>query len=115
MYALALAPLISRLSGHVAKGWRAFRNRRQITELTTWTDEQLRDIGLTRGDVQAAMAVPLFSDPSAMLVDGRDSKDFAKAWGQPEPRTNVQSAVVIDLNAASGPRKVQNATARLAV
>ncbi|MFN4011771.1 MAG: DUF1127 domain-containing protein [Pannonibacter sp.] len=115
MYALALAPLISRLSGFVANGWRAFRNRRQIAELTTWTDEQLRDIGLTRGDVRAAMGTPLFADPSSVLVDGRSSKDFAKAYGKPEPRGELGGAMIIDLGAISATRTAPSAPVRLAV
>lgn len=111
MYALALAPLISRLSGFVANGWRAFRNRRQIAELTTWTDEQLRDIGLTRGDVRAAMGTPLFADPSAVLIDGRSSKRF----GQLEPRADLPSAVIIDLSEAAATRAPLCSATRLAV
>lgn len=111
MYALALAPLISRLSGSVAKVWRAFRNRRQVAELTTWTDEQLRDIGLTRGDVRAAMGTPLFADPSVALVDSRSTKRF----GQPEPQTDLPSAVIIDLSEAAATRAPLSSPARLAV
>lgn len=111
MYALALAPLISRLSGFVANGWRAFRNRRQIAELTTWTDEQLRDIGLTRGDVRAAMGTPLFADPSAALVDSRSSKRF----GQLEPQADLPSAVIIDLSEAAVTRAPLSSATRFAV
>lgn len=45
----------------------AVRNRRQVAKLLTWDAHMLRDIGLTQGDVHAAMATPLREDPSYRL------------------------------------------------
>lgn len=45
----------------------AVRNRRQVAKLMSWDARMLRDIGLTRGDVQSAMASPLREDPSYRL------------------------------------------------
>lgn len=54
--------------GHlVATVWRVFKNRRQVVNLSTLSDSQLKDIGLTRGDVRRALQLPLFSDPSHVL------------------------------------------------
>lgn len=45
----------------------AVRNRRQVAKLLSWDAHMLRDIGLTQGDVHAAMASPLREDPSYRL------------------------------------------------
>ncbi|MEP2707010.1 MAG: DUF1127 domain-containing protein [Roseibium sp.] len=56
------------LSGQlVARVWRLFANRQKAVELTSLTDEQLRDIGLTRGDVRRALTLPLHTDPTSHL------------------------------------------------
>ncbi|MBD2751249.1 DUF1127 domain-containing protein [Microvirga sp. BT688] len=46
---------------------RALRNRRQVVALGELDDHLLRDIGLERTDVVAALAHPLYRDPSRML------------------------------------------------
>lgn len=51
----------------VATVWRVFKNRRQVVTLSTLSDSQLKDIGLTRGDVRRALQLPLYSDPSHVL------------------------------------------------
>jgi len=49
--------------------FRVFRNRRQINRLHELDDNQLRDIGLERHDVEQAFASStFFEDPSAHLV-----------------------------------------------
>ncbi|GAB4518040.1 MAG: hypothetical protein Tsb0019_18010 [Roseibium sp.] len=53
----------------VARAWRVFNNRRQFAELKDWSDEQLKDVGLTRSDVRRALARPFYMDPTA-LVNG---------------------------------------------
>jgi uncharacterized protein YjiS (DUF1127 family) len=47
---------------------RAMRNRREVTALADFTDEQLADIGLTRADVRASLSGSRFSDPSGYLI-----------------------------------------------
>ncbi|NLS02488.1 DUF1127 domain-containing protein [Rhizobium sp. P32RR-XVIII] len=50
--------------------FRAFRNRRAINGLSHLDDYQLRDIGLTRADITAAMVTStFFEDPSAHLTN----------------------------------------------
>ncbi len=56
------------LSGQlVASALRVFKNRRQVTELWTLSDEALKDIGLTRSDVRRARALPFHKDPAPFL------------------------------------------------
>jgi uncharacterized protein YjiS (DUF1127 family) len=48
---------------------RVFRNRLQINQLHELDDNQLRDIGLTRGDLETALASSaFFEDPSSHLT-----------------------------------------------
>src|SRR3954465_1275135 len=49
--------------------WRSARNRRTVAKLLEWDDRMLRDIGLTRGDVCAVMALPTGQDPSYRLIE----------------------------------------------
>jgi uncharacterized protein YjiS (DUF1127 family) len=46
---------------------RAARNRRSVAKLLEWDERMLRDIGLTSGDVHAAMALRVSEDPSRKL------------------------------------------------
>ncbi|WP_299810842.1 DUF1127 domain-containing protein [uncultured Roseibium sp.] len=52
----------------VARAWRVFNNRRQFAELQDWSDEQLKDVGLSRSDVRRAMAQPFYRDPTSSLL-----------------------------------------------
>ncbi len=45
--------------------WTAAKNRRSVGRLLAWDDRMLRDIGLTHGDVHAALTARLQDDPSA--------------------------------------------------
>lgn len=47
----------------------SLRNRHEVAMLTDLDDRALKDIGLMRTDVQAALAGPLHRDPSSHLVD----------------------------------------------
>jgi uncharacterized protein YjiS (DUF1127 family) len=49
--------------------WRTAQNRRSVARLLEWDERMLRDIGLTRGDVCAVMALPAGQDPSWRLRD----------------------------------------------
>ncbi|MDJ1160012.1 DUF1127 domain-containing protein [Chelatococcus sp. SYSU_G07232] len=48
--------------------WRAWRNRLAVRNLAEFDDRTLKDIGLTRSDVDGALAEPLFRDPSIALA-----------------------------------------------
>ena len=70
-------------------------NRRAVVKLLDWDDRALRDIGLTRADVQLSLALPYTEDPStrllfwalerrsARLMRGREAK---KPPGEPQLR-----------------------------
>jgi uncharacterized protein YjiS (DUF1127 family) len=47
--------------------WNAVKNRRSVNQLAGWDDRMLSDIGLTRGDVNSALASGFADDPSYRL------------------------------------------------
>ncbi len=68
----------------------AVRNRRQVAKLLSWDAHMLRDIGLTQGDVQAAMAAPLREDPSYRLDTMAQERRQAAQAAARERRAVVQ-------------------------
>ena len=65
-FTLALAGLAFRAVSRVVA---ALKNRRQVASLAGMDDRALKDIGLMRSDVRAALSSPFFVDPSLHLVD----------------------------------------------
>jgi uncharacterized protein YjiS (DUF1127 family) len=65
----SLITLFSPLARRAATVMRALENRRAIRRLTELDAHQLKDIGLTRGQVIGALETPLLHDPSATLLD----------------------------------------------
>ncbi len=63
---LALAGIFMR---SVKQALGALKSRREVARLNDLDDRALKDIGLVRSDVQAALAEPLFCDPSHHLID----------------------------------------------
>ncbi|TYC67754.1 DUF1127 domain-containing protein [Stappia sp. BW2] len=63
----ASTPFFAPFGQMVARAWRVFSNRRQFAKLTDWSDEQLKDIGLTRSDVRRALALPFYTDPTSLV------------------------------------------------
>ena len=61
------ARLLSQLLAGVTGLVRSYRHRRQVAALLTWDDRGLDDIGVTRGDVQLALGLPVAEDPSFRL------------------------------------------------
>ena len=49
--------------------------RRTMSELGRMSDYELRDIGLTRSDINDATALPLSDDPSSLLVRRRSWRE----------------------------------------
>jgi uncharacterized protein YjiS (DUF1127 family) len=62
-----LLELTAAASAWIGYVWRTARNRRSVAKLLEWDERMLRDIGLTRGDVCAVMALPAGQDPSYRL------------------------------------------------
>jgi uncharacterized protein YjiS (DUF1127 family) len=50
---------------------RVSATRRMMSELAQMSEYELRDIGLTRSDINDATALPLDADPSGLLVRRR--------------------------------------------
>ncbi|KZM51633.1 DUF1127 domain-containing protein [Labrenzia sp. OB1] len=76
----------------VARAWRVFKNRRQFTELTHWSDEQLKDVGLTRSDVRRALAQPFYRDPTSSLLSASPALNrrlSLQAANAPRERANL--------------------------
>lgn len=65
-FTLALAGIALRA---VRQLMQALKNRMQVRELAHLDDRALKDIGLVRSDVDAALDTPLHRDPSQHLVD----------------------------------------------
>jgi uncharacterized protein YjiS (DUF1127 family) len=65
-FTLALARIALRA---VSQTVAALKNRRQIARLADLDDRALKDIGLIRSDIDAALALPMNRDPSQHLQD----------------------------------------------
>ncbi|MES0880256.1 DUF1127 domain-containing protein [Roseibium sp. SCP14] len=83
----ATTPFFAPFGQMAARAWRVFNNRRQYAELKYWTDEQLKDIGLTRGDVRRALAQPFYVDPSSILNDAPALRQTLNYSGANAPLT----------------------------
>ena len=59
--------------------------RRTMSELARMSEYELRDIGLTRSDINDATALPLSDDPSSLLVRRR-------SWRERTPRRETDLA-----------------------
>lgn len=68
----ASIPFVALFGQMAARAWRIFNNRRHVSELKDWSDEQLKDIGLTRSDVRQALSLPFYQDPTSLLTGVAD-------------------------------------------
>jgi uncharacterized protein YjiS (DUF1127 family) len=57
---------------------RAASQRRALDELARLDDRMLKDIGLFRGDIDAAESLPLGRDPIALLASRRTAQKNAR-------------------------------------
>jgi uncharacterized protein YjiS (DUF1127 family) len=65
-FTLALAGFVVRALKRMTT---ALKNRQEVRMLSQLDDRALKDIGLMRTDVQAALSSPLHLDPSLHLID----------------------------------------------
>jgi uncharacterized protein YjiS (DUF1127 family) len=63
--AVAMLLAAARVLGRVVQ---VLRNRREVNSLRELDERCLKDIGLTRADVEGALSSPLHRDPSLILV-----------------------------------------------
>lgn len=63
----ALAARIAQLIGPVFTGLKHWRERQRIEMLLRYDDDRLRDLGVTRHDIKAVMALPLSRNPAIEL------------------------------------------------
>ena len=90
-----LVSWFDRVAKRVAALMQAWRHRFEVNQLAQLDDRALRDIGLTRGDVFAALEQPMDCDPSLKLSEWRDGGRSARmalrreanaAWRAPSVR-----------------------------
>jgi uncharacterized protein YjiS (DUF1127 family) len=67
--------------GPIARLARAISDRQDVKRLMELDDRALKDIGLSRSDVDGALAEPLFRNPSAVLL--RSVERRSRADGSP--------------------------------
>jgi uncharacterized protein YjiS (DUF1127 family) len=79
--------------------FRTLRHRREIMALADLDDRLLKDVGLTRGDVQGALSEPLLRNPSTVLV--RSAERHSRA--EMTPRARAARPVVPLVRAPAGP------------
>ena len=66
------------LDGIVMAPFRALEDRRRLDALAAMSDRDLRDIGLSRGDLRDATATPVGSDGSLFLAGRREARRFKR-------------------------------------
>lgn len=57
---------------------KALENRRAVSKLRALDERMLADIGLTRFDVDGALAAPLTADPSHLLIRAREERRYRR-------------------------------------
>lgn len=62
-----LKACVRALAKRISSVWNFWAYRRTMTQITTLDDHMLKDIGITRGDVQAATTLPYSDDPTSRL------------------------------------------------
>ncbi len=67
----------------LARAWTVIRNRTQVARLSELDDRALKDIGLLRSDVAAALSLPWHHDPSNHLAEVAGGGRFDRRSGRP--------------------------------
>ena len=79
----ALATFLLRQFNRFAQAW---RHRRDLALLTGFDDHMLADIGLTRADLNDAIAEPRWRDPTALLAERVSERRLNRATASLEDR-----------------------------
>jgi uncharacterized protein YjiS (DUF1127 family) len=87
---LAWLAIVSRPVGGLLRQIRDFltalEHRREVRHLAELDERILKDIGLSRGDVDSALLEPMFRNPSVLLVRSAERRDRVSRASQ-APRT----------------------------
>jgi uncharacterized protein YjiS (DUF1127 family) len=59
----------TRMLAALGRLFRAYHNRCAVASLDGFSDDQLADIGLTRGDLHDGLAEPYWRDPTRLMRD----------------------------------------------
>jgi uncharacterized protein YjiS (DUF1127 family) len=82
----ALAAFSAALAQQVKAVARAFRNRRQANALASLDHRMLKDIGITRADLNDAFSSPFWEDPTSLLreraIERRMNRTSARGTGK---------------------------------
>jgi uncharacterized protein YjiS (DUF1127 family) len=90
-------PALVLASGKAAKRVvSALENRRQARALNEWDARSLKDIGLTRGDLQGALSLPLHRDPTEYLAHVAAGREPALRQGAAVKGTSRPAAARLD-------------------
>jgi uncharacterized protein YjiS (DUF1127 family) len=94
----ASAHTVAAIRATVRRTWRqiidAWHRRTDAALLASFDDYMLRDIGLTRGDLNDALAEPLWRDPTAVLVRRqRERRAWRRCSAAPIERAAAPSIV----------------------
>lgn len=99
--------LIASAAALVAAAKTAWMRRRLVAQMTGFDDHMLRDIGLTRTDLDAALSVAGFDDPTQRLaLRAREARSNRRAAALEQQRW---IAMVGDAEAASGAETARRA------
>jgi uncharacterized protein YjiS (DUF1127 family) len=73
--------------GSMVRLARALSDRQDVKRLMELDDRALKDIGLTRSDVDGALAEPLFRNPSTVLLRSVERRSRAEVGAVPSKRS----------------------------
>jgi uncharacterized protein YjiS (DUF1127 family) len=100
----ALRATAQRALGQVALAW---RRRNDAATLASFDDYMLRDIGLTRGDLQDALAEPLWRDPTAVLVRRQSERRACRRKIAATAERHAAPSIVPDPGCSPGEPRVR--------
>jgi uncharacterized protein YjiS (DUF1127 family) len=98
----ALGATARRVCRQLVEAW---RRRNDAAVLASFDDYMLRDIGLTRGDLNDALAEPLWRDPTAVLVRRQSERRRAyRCRAAPIALLHAGPSIVPDAGQGGHPR-----------